>query len=235
MSKHLQRDIEILKKETLMLGAMVGDAIKKAVYALVDRRSELIDEIIENDDIIDEKEVSIEEECLKALALHQPVAGDLRFIIVILKVNNDLERMADLAVNIAERAQYLSRKEKLDVSLDFDLMTQKVETMVQESITALIERDTTLARKVLKMDDDVDTLNKEMYEVLQKLMIKDPSTVKRAVHMLSSSRHLERIADLATNIAEDVVFMVDGELIRHRTEDYLESIADRGIKRTTGQ
>ncbi len=226
MSKHLQRDIDYLKKEILTLGAMVGETISKAVYALVDRRSELIEEVIGSDYKINDKEVMIEEECLKALALHQPVAGDLRFIIVVLKVNDDLERMGDLAVNIAERAKYLTRKEKLNVSLDFELMAEKVETMVQSSLKALTERDTKLARDVLQMDDEVDALNRQMYDVLQKVMIEDSTTVKRSVHMLSTSRHLERIADLATNIAEDVVFMVDGELIRHRTEDYLGSTTD---------
>ncbi|VAX20559.1 Phosphate transport system regulatory protein PhoU [hydrothermal vent metagenome] len=226
MSKHLQNDIERLKKETLALGSMVIDSINKAVFALVDRRSEFIKSVIESDEQINEKEVLIEEDCLKMLALHQPVAGDLRFIIVILKVNNDLERMADLAVNIAERANYLTKKDKLNVSLDFVLMTKCVQNMVQESLKALIEKDTAIARSVLKMDDEVDDLNRQMYEVLQKVMMEDASTVKRAVHMLSTSRHLERIADLATNIAEDVVFMVDGELIRHRTEDYLEASSD---------
>ncbi len=226
MSKHLQNDIERLKKETLALGSMVIDSINKAVFALVDRRSEFIKSVIENDAQINEKEVLIEEDCLKILALHQPVAGDLRFIIVILKVNNDLERMADLAVNIAERANYLTKKDKLNVSLDFVIMTECVQNMVQESLKALIEKDTAIARSVLKMDDEVDDLNRQMYEVLQKVMMEDASTVKRAVHMLSTSRHLERIADLATNIAEDVVFMVDGELIRHRTEDYLEASSD---------
>jgi len=226
MSKHLQNDIERLKKETLALGSMVIDSINKAVFALVDRRSEFIKSVIESDEQINEKEVLIEEDCLKILALHQPVAGDLRFIIVILKVNNDLERMADLAVNIAERANYLTKKEKLNVSLDFVLMTKCVQNMVQESLKALIEKDTAIARSVLQMDDEVDDLNRQMYEVLQKVMMEDASTVKRAVHMLSTSRHLERIADLATNIAEDVVFMVDGELIRHRTEDYLEASSD---------
>ncbi len=226
MSKHLQRDIDHLKKEILSLGAMVTDAINKAVLALIDRRTEYIYQVINSDYLINDREVSIEEECLKILALHQPVAGDLRFLIVVLKVNDNLERMGDLAVNITERAKYLTQKEKLNVSLDFPHMTELVQTMVRESLKALIERDTSIARNVLIMDDEVDALNKNMYQVLQKMMMEDSSTVKRAIHTLSSSRHLERIADLATNIAEDVVFMVDGELIRHRTEDYLESSSE---------
>ncbi|VAX22472.1 Phosphate transport system regulatory protein PhoU [hydrothermal vent metagenome] len=226
MSKHLQRDIENLKKEILSLGSMVVDVIDKAVLALIDRQTEFIDYVVNNDDRINEKEVAIEEECLKILALHQPVAGDLRFIIVVLKMNDDLERMGDLAVNIAKRARYLSGKEKLNVSLDFAMMAGRVQTMVRVSLDSLINKDTAMARNVLKMDDEVDDLNRQMYEALQKVMQDDPATIKRAIHTLSSSRHLERIADLATNIAEDVVFMVDGDLIRHRTEDYLDASSD---------
>ncbi len=226
MSKHLQRDIENLKKEILSLGSMVVDVIDKAVLALIDRRTEFIDYVVNNDDRINEKEVAIEEECLKILALHQPVAGDLRFIIVVLKMNDDLERMGDLAVNIAKRAKYLTGKEKLNVSLDFPMMAGRVQTMVRVSLDSLINKDTGMAREVLKMDDEVDDLNRRMYEALQKVMEDDPATIRRAIHTLSSSRHLERIADLATNIAEDVVFMVDGDLIRHRTEDYLDASSE---------
>ena len=220
MAKHLQRDLEHLKKEILTMGSMVEEATNRAILALVDRRPELAEAVINGDDRIDYKENEIEEDCLKTLALHQPVAADLRFIIVVLKVNNDLERMGDLAVNIAERAAYLSTHEQLNVSLDFLRMVEGVRTMVRKSLDALIGMDTSLAREVLDMDDDIDAINREMYITLQGLMRKEPDTIERAVHMLSASRHLERIADLTTNIAEDVVFMVDGELIRHRVEDY---------------
>lgn len=223
MSKHLQRDVEALKKQLTDIGAMVEDATNKAILALVDRRTELAKEVMHGDNQIDQKEVQIEEECLKILALHQPVAGDLRFIIVVLKVNNDLERMGDLSVNIAERAAYLSTHEQLLVDLDFPQMAEMVRVMVRESLNSLINRDTQLARLVLTKDDQIDDLNRGMFVALQELMRKDPGTVERAVHLLSASRHLERIADLATNIAQDVVFMVEGELIRHRVEDYKEN------------
>lgn len=202
------------------ISVMVEDAINKAILALVDRRTELARDVMHGDNEIDQKEVMIEEECLKILALHQPVAADLRFIIVVLKVSNDLERMGDLAVNITERAAYLSTHPPLQVELDFPLMAEKVRMMVRESLTSLINRDTELAREVLAKDDDIDDLNRDMFVSLQDLMRSDTNTVERAVHSLSASRHLERIADLATNIAEDVVFMVEGELIRHRVEDY---------------
>ena len=220
MAQHLQRDVETLKKALMDISVMVEDAINKAILALVDRRTELARDVMHGDNEIDQKEVMIEEECLKILALHQPVAADLRFIIVVLKVSNDLERMGDLAVNITERAAYLSTHPPLQVALDFPLMAEKVRMMVRESLTSLINRDTELAREVLAKDDDIDDLNRDMFVSLQDLMRSDTNTVERAVHSLSASRHLERIADLATNIAEDVVFMVEGELIRHRVEDY---------------
>lgn len=223
MSKHLQKDMEKLKKELLLLGSMVTQAVNKATVAIVDRRAELADEVINGDDLINDKEVSIEGDCLKILALHQPVAADLRFIIVALKVNNDLERMGDLAVNIAERAAYLSRKEPIAAALDFPHMVEGVNKMVRDSLNALISQDTKLARKVLMMDDEIDEYNRDMYITLQDLMKQNPETIKRAVHLLSTSRHLERIADLSTNIAEEVVFMVDGESIRHRIEHYEEN------------
>ena len=220
MAQHLQRDVETLKKALMDISVMVEDAINKAILALVDRRTELARDVMHGDNEIDQKEVMIEEECLKILALHQPVAADLRFIIVVLKVSNDLERMGDLAVNITERAAYLSTHPPLQVELDFPLMAEKVRMMVRESLTSLINRDTELAREVLAKDDDIDDLNRDMFVSLQDLMRSDTNTVARAVPSLSASRHLERIADLATNIAEDVVFMVEGELIRHRVEDY---------------
>lgn len=223
MSKHLEMDLGKLKKELLLLGSMVTEAINKATLAVVDRRPELAEEVIKGDDLINDKEVSIEGDCLKILALHQPVAADLRFIIVVLKVNNDLERMGDLAVNIAERAVYLSRKERIAAALDFPHMVEGVKKMVHGSINALINQDTGLAREVLAMDDEIDEYNRDMYITLQNVMQNNPETIKRAVHLLSTSRHLERIADLSTNIAEEVVFMVDGESIRHRTEDYREN------------
>ncbi|GMT42911.1 MAG: phosphate transport system regulatory protein PhoU [bacterium] len=222
MSKHLQRDMERLKKELLTMGSMVEETINKAIISLTDRRPGLAREVIDGDDFIDNKENEIEEECLKVLALHQPVAADLRFIVVVLRVNKDLERMCDLSVNIAERAIFLSANPQLNVSLDFPRMVEGVRKMVRESLNALIKRDTAIARNVLVMDDEIDDINRGMFVTLQNLMRENPDSIERAVHMLSASRHLERIADLSSNIAEEVVFMVDGERIRHNVEDYLK-------------
>ncbi len=216
MTKHLQRDLDYLKKELMGIASMVEHAANMALRAVMDRRSDLADAVVQEDVVIDKREVQIEENCLKVLALHQPVAADLRFIITVLKVNNDLERMGDLAVNIAERALYLSAHPQLEVSLDFTQMAEDVRTMVRASLDALTNQNTKLAREVLAMDDKIDAANRKMFDLMEEQMRNDPETIKRAGCLLSVSRHLERIADLATNIAEDVVYMVDGEMIRHR-------------------
>jgi phosphate transport system protein len=200
------------------MGAMVESAIHRAIASLVDRLPELADQVLAGDDAIDECELQVEDACLKILALHQPVASDLRYVVAVMKVNNDLERMGDLAQNIAERAAYLSTHPPLKVELPFARMTQKVQGMVSSALDALVNSDTRLARRVCEQDDEVDELNREMYVVLQDVMKRDPDSVERAVHTLSVARHLERIADQATNIAEDVVFMVEGEVIRHHLE-----------------
>lgn len=220
MPKHLKRDLDFLKKEIMSIASMAEEAMDKAILALIDRRPELAEEVIREDERIDQREVRFEEECLKVLALHQPVAADLRFVAVVIKVNNDLERIGDLAVNIAERATYLSNCEPLQTSLDFPGMADKVREMLRRSLDALASANAKLAKGVLAMDDEVDETNREMFVSLQRLMHEDPTTIERAVHLLSVSRHLERIGDLATNIAQDVVYMVEGEVIRHRAEDF---------------
>ncbi len=216
MAKHLQRDLDNLKKELLTSSSLVEEAVNHSIDALVNRRIKLAEEVIEGDYQINQRENQIEEECLKILALHQPVAADLRFIISVLKVNNDLERIGDLAVNIAERALYLSSHEPLQAALNFPRMADGARAMMRKSLDALIGMDTKLARIVLTLDDEIDDLNRDMYATLQNVMRENPEFIDRAVHTLSVSRYLERIADLSTNIAEDVVFMVEGELIRHK-------------------
>ena len=216
MAKHLQRDLGDLKKELLASGSLVEEALNHSIEALVNRRINLAEVVIDGDYQINQKENQIEEECLKILALHQPVAADLRFIISALNVNNDLERIGDLAANIAERALYLSSHEPIQATLNFPRMAEGARTMVRKSLDALIQMDAELARVVLTLDDEIDDLNREMYTTLQDLMRQSPESIDRAVHTLSVSRYLERIADLSTNIAEDVVFMVEGDLIRHQ-------------------
>ena len=220
MSKHLLTDLDRVKKQVLAMGALVEEATQRAIAALTERRPDLAREVLAGDDAIDEKELEVEDACMKILALHQPVAGDLRYVIAVMKVNNDLERMGDLAQNIAERAVFLASQEPLGVDLPFTDMTECVQRMVSEALDALVERDTARARAVCEQDDEVDASNRQMFVVLQDLMKREPDAVERAVHTLSVARHLERIADLATNVAEDVVFMVEGDVIRHHLEDY---------------
>lgn len=215
MPRHLERDLDNLSRELLTMGAMVEDATNKAFLALSKRRTELADEVVAGDDRINEKENGIEEECLKILALHQPVATDLRFIITALKVNNDLERMGDLAVNIAERARILAGLDPMPLPESLNKLVYNVEAMVQDALNALVNMDAKLARRVCEVDDEVDDINRNMFDEMKSLMKSDASNVERAISTLSVSRHLERIADLATNIAEDVVFLVEGEIVRH--------------------
>jgi len=217
MALHLQRDLDLLRKELLQLGGMVETSIEQALKALNERDTKLAESLLSTESEIDEKEVEIEENCLKILALHQPVAVDLRFIVVVLKVNNDLERMGDLAENIAERSLFLSSEPPIPCPPEFvDIMQTNIRLMVRNSLDALVNLDVTLANQVIAMDESVDIVNKQMYADLQADMQKDPDTIKRAVSILSTSRYMERIADLATNIAEDVVFMVDGDVVRHQ-------------------
>ncbi len=221
MSKHLEREIENLKKRVLALSATVEDNVYKAVRALTERNSSLAEEVIASDDRdIDQTEIEIEEECLKVLALHQPVAGDLRFIVAILKINSDLERMGDLAVNIAERAAFLASRARVEIPLDLALMAEKTKEMVRRSLDALVNRDSGLAREVLVDDDEVDAMNREMYIRIQDAIRRNPEELESLIHLLSCSHHLERIADHATNVAEDVVYMVEGVIVRHHAEDY---------------
>lgn len=216
---HLHRDLDLLKREILELGGMVEVAINDAIVALKNRRIDLAEKVIEREDEINEKEVQIEEECLKILALHQPVAADLRFIVVTLKVNNDLERMGDFALNIAERSLFLSTQDPIPTMPEFfEVVPETVRTMVRKTLDALVKMDMDLAREVMAMDDTVDDINRRMYSQLQQLMEKDSSTIERSIQVLSTSRYMERIADLATNIAEDVVFMVEGKVVRHHDD-----------------
>jgi len=215
MPKHLQRDLDDLSKELLTLGAMVEESTNRAIAALMKRDKALARAVIDGDGEINERENRIEEQALKILALHQPVADDLRFIITALKVNNDLERMGDLAANIAERAVTLAELPVFPFPENFDLLVELVRGMVENCLTALVNRDSKLARSVCKADDQVDSINRNTYDNMQEVVRKDASVVDRAINMISVSRQLERIADIATNIAEDVVFMVEGEIIRH--------------------
>jgi phosphate transport system protein len=218
MSKHLQIEIERLKKRLLAIGETVVEAIQKALLALEARRGQVADEVMAGDNVVDSAEVELEEECLKLLALYQPVAEDLRFIAAVMKINNDLERMGDEAVNIAEHAAFLSRYDAIPLPEELTAMTAAAMRMVRESLDAFVSADAAAARRICAEDDEVDGLNRQIINSVWKTMQKDPQTIERATHMFSVSRHLERIADHATNIAEDVVYMVEGKIIRHHVD-----------------
>ncbi len=215
MTRHFQRELDQLKKRILALGAMAEERVHMAVKAMENRNSELAEKIIQTDYEIDEAEMDIEEECLKILALHQPVAVDLRFLSAVIKINNDLERIGDEAVNIAERVQIISKREKLDVPFDFSLMAEKTEEMLRTSLDAVVNLDLDLAVKVIVSDDEVDAFENEAYDVIKKAIETHPDRVGYLINLFLVSRHLERIADHAQNIAEEVVYMIEGEIVRH--------------------
>jgi len=220
MTKHLRNEIENLKRRFLSLSAAVEAGVHNAVKAIVERDVNLARKVIDDDSDIDRTEVEIEEECLKILALHQPVAIDLRFLISVLKINNDLERIGDLSSNIAEAAIFLSNNERIEMPFDLVMMSDKVKSMLKSSIDALVNLDAGLAHDVCFLDDEIDELHLEMYKIVENGILENPRHMERLLRFLSASRQLERIADHATNIAEDVIYMTEGEIFRHRVEDF---------------
>jgi phosphate transport system protein len=220
MPKHLQREIENLKKKILDLGAKIEAVVHEAIRSIEERDAVLAQKIIDEDIEIDHTEVEVEEDCLKILALYQPVAIDLRFIVAILKINSDLERIGDLGVNIAERSVFLASVPQVNASLDFARMSKKAESMLNRCLDALVNMSSELANEVCADDDEVDAMNRQMYLKIQEAIQEYPDQVSSLIHLLSVSRHLERIADHATNIAEDVIYMIEGQIVRHKTEDY---------------
>jgi phosphate transport system protein len=218
MTKHIERQIETLKERILRLGTLVEEAISKSITALINRDTSLAQRVIANDAAIDAMEVEVEEECLKILALYQPVAADLRFVVAVLKINNDLERMGDLARNIAKRVTQLEGGDPYDLPPEIRTMATQAQEMVRQCLDAVVKRDPTLARQVREEDDIVDEARQRIQRrVLQG--IKDhPENVENLLRINSVAKHIERIADMATNIAEDVVYMVEGDIVRHRAE-----------------
>lgn len=228
MSQHFIREIDALKKKILAVGAVVEERIAQAITAMAKHDVALAQQVVEGDDEVDEMEVEVEEECLKILALYQPVAIDLRFVIAVLKMNNDMERMADTAVNIARRAEYLGAQwAQIDAPPMLMEMAQKVQGMVKQSLDALVHSDAALARAVCRADREVDTLNRQMHIDIQNAIRQTPDQVERLLHTLSVSRHLERIGDLATNVAEDVIYTVEGAIVRHRPSAYTSTPSHR--------
>jgi phosphate transport system protein len=218
MTKRYQHEIDKLKKKILHLTAMVEENLMAAVRSFTERNTDLAERVIDIDNEVDQYEVEVEEDGLKILALYQPVAIDLRFIIAVLKINNDLERIGDLAVNIAKRTRALACLSTVEVPFDLQGMLEQTVRMVKRASDALVEMDVEIAREVLQTDDEVDDRHRQTYSIVQEKIREDPSLTDCYISLLSVSRNLERIADHATNIAEDVIYMVDGEIVRHRGE-----------------
>lgn len=217
MSLHLQRQINSLKKSILSMGAMVEEKVAAAIRSIEARDVAAANRIIEGDSEVDRLEVEIEEECLHTLALHQPVAFDLRYVIAVLKINNDLERIGDLAVNISEQSVFLANDIPLDdVPFDLPAMATHVRRMLKQSLDALVNIDPDLAQRVRDSDDQVDAIHRTMYTAIESAIRENPHRIEQMIHLLSVSRNLERIADHCVNIAEDVIYMAKGELLRHK-------------------
>lgn len=222
MTKHLESDLGQLQRDVLSLAASVEEAINRAIEALQNRDLELAQQVIVGDEPIDQQENRVEEECLKILALHQPVASDLRRIASVQMINTDLERMADLAVDIAERAVALAGGPAIKVPAKLQRMTELTTMMVRDAIDSFVHLDSDAARAVCRTDDEVDRCNAEIIQEIIELMRLSPQLIEPGLSMFSATRHLERIADHATNIAEDVIYLVEGEIVRHHPEALLK-------------
>ncbi len=218
-----QKELEELKENLLKMATLVEGTIHDAVQSLVKRDSELANQIFQREKQINEMELKIDEMCLKLLALRQPLAVDLRFITSAMKIITDLERMGDQAVNIAERALSLNQEPQLKPYIDLPRMAEIAQSMVKDVLDAFVNRDVQLARSVCERDDLVDGLNDQVVRELLTYMMSDPKTITRAVHLMIVARCLERIADHATNIAEDVIFMVAALVIKHHADVKEES------------
>jgi len=218
MAVHLQNEIEKLKKKIILYGGMIEKNLENAIRSIQAKDAALARQVLEADALADEWEVDTEEECLKILALHQPVAVDLRFIIAVLKINNDLERIGDEAVNIAERSLRVSTLTLPGLAVDFAPLCARVQETLRDSLDALVRLDAGLAYRVRSSDDEIDEMVHVMFVQLKNEIKKYPEQTDQLVEYLRVSRHLERIADHATNIAEDVIYMIEGRIVRHRQE-----------------
>lgn len=215
MERHFDEELAGLKEKILRMGALVEEQIRLALKALVDRDEDLARQVIENDRRVNTLDVEVDETCLQLLALYQPAARDLRFITTAMKISTELERMSDLAENICERAIELNEEPQLKPYIDIPVMAERAMKMVWDSLDAFVKGDSDLARKVLEDDDMVDELTEQLFRELLSFMIENPQTISRAIRLSFISKYIERIADHATNVAELVVYLVEGKIIRH--------------------
>ncbi len=214
MSIHLQKELDLVKALIQDLASKVETAVNKAVEAVLKQSTTLAKEVYRNDSIIDQAEIELEEECLKILALYQPVAIDLRYVVSCLKINNDLERIGDLAAKMAKRVKIV-KKSDVSINLDFPLMMELTQSMLKESLDALLNMNAQKAYEVCAKDDEVDELKAKLQKDITALIISDPENVEVYLQFMGLSRGLERIADYATNISEDVIYMLEGKIVRH--------------------
>jgi phosphate transport system protein len=215
MARHFHEELEALKQTLLAMGGLVEDQIRRVMRALLERDDVMAQEVIERDRQVNTYDVEVDEQCVSLLALHQPAAGDLRFITTAMKIVTDLERIGDQAVNIAQRVLELNREPQLKPYIDLPRMAEKAQRMVKESLDAFVARDTALARQVCGEDAEVDALKEQIFRELLTFMMEDPRTIPRAIRVILISRFMERVADHATNIAEMVVYLVEGKMVRH--------------------
>ncbi|MGH7365584.1 MAG: phosphate signaling complex protein PhoU [Candidatus Rokuibacteriota bacterium] len=215
MPRHFHEELEALKQTLLAMGGLVEDQIRRAMRALLERDDVMAQEVIDRDRQVNTYDVEVDEQCVNLLALHQPAASDLRFITTAMKIVTDLERIGDQAVNIAQRALELNREPQLKPYIDLPRMADRAQRMVKESLDAFVARDTALARQVCGEDAEVDALKEQIFRELLTFMMEDPRTVSRAIRVILISRFMERVADHATNIAEMVIYLVEGKMVRH--------------------
>jgi phosphate transport system protein len=215
MQRHFHEELDALKQTLLAMGGLVEDQIRGALAALLERNGALAGHVIETDRKVNAYDVEIDEKCVELLALHQPTAGDLRFITTAMKIVTDLERIGDQAVNIAQRAIELNDEPQLKPYIDLPRMAERAQRMVRESLDAFVARDTALARRVCAEDAEVDALKEQIFRELLTFMMADAKTIPRAIRLILISRFLERVADHATNIAEMVIYLVDSKMVRH--------------------
>jgi len=218
MAVHLQKEIDKLKKQIVLLAGTVEKRVADAVKSIDQRDAQLAQQIKDSDQIIDQTEVEVEEECLKTLALYQPVAMDLRFIVAVLKINSDLERIGDEAVNIAGRALNINAYPKIEINFDLKTLAFKVMAMLKRSLDALVNMDAAIAHAVIDSDDEIDETVRVLFQQVKDEIRRQPEKIDYIIEYMRINRHLERIADHATNIAEDIVYMIEGKIVRHNYE-----------------
>ena len=215
MTRHFHDELDALKQTLLAMGGLVEDQIRRVMRALLERDDAIAQEVIDRDRQVNTYDVEVDEQCVNLLALHQPAASDLRFITTAMKIVTDLERIGDQAVNIAQRALELNREPQLKPYIDLPRMADRAQRMVKESLDAFVAGDTAQARRVCAADAEVDALKEQIFRELLTFMMEDPRTVSRAIRVILISRFMERVADHATNIAEMVIYLVEGKMVRH--------------------